>query len=318
MFIQTKAKPDFMLAKVQDLTLTSVSKKRQAEEELGVELEIEGTKLSTAYQKLLDTGCDYWNQGTDGSLQDGYEYTFKQPFNRAIAKKALEAFFKVFKEHAQISNSSRCSTHIHLNFQHMSMMQVYTFKTLFSIFEWPLFEKFAPERLHNNYCTPTFRVAKYAKATGESLKQGKFNPTQKYRALNDSPLSSYGSLECRMLGGSDNAEKPLEWIAILLELYDYVRDNPRLTPADILDRDDFTDFVKTAFPKIWAALSTLQNIDKMLTFGLNAVQDYAYAVDWTEMKTAEPPKNVRKVNPELAPPLEISDDDDDFYDGDDD
>ncbi len=331
MFMKPKVDTNFALASVKDLTLGKGGKRNLETDEIGVELELEGTSLADAFFALPLDVQKYWKMDTDGSLRDGgKEFTFKQALNRTVAKQAIKDFYTTFEAKGGIDNSSRCSTHMHLNFQHMSMLQVYSFITLFSVLEWPLFKRYAPERLGNSYCVPMFNLPGYTKHINQSLKAAKFAPTQKYRALNTGPLTTYGSIECRILGGSSNADKPLEWMDILLELYDHIKGNPKVTPDIILDVDNWPEFLEKTFPKIWKGIKDVTNVEEMIEFGLYQAQEFAYAVDWSAVKTAEPPKNVRTVDPfrsgimdELArlpvnEPPEIYPGDDDMDDYDDD
>jgi hypothetical protein len=302
-FTKPKVKTDYVLATVNQVHRRADMGKylNNVEDEIGVELELEGEGLPNAFEKLKQTGCDYWKMARDGSLNEsGREFTFTKALNRVHAKKAIQAFYAVFDKEAQLDVSSRCSTHMHLNFQHMSMMQVYSFITLFTILEQPLFEVYAPERMAgeaSGYCVPSHKCPQHVQKLNSSLKKGAFNPTQKYRALNTEPLASYGSIECRMLGGSPNADKPLQWMEILLEIYDHIKNNPKLTPQELLDTDDFAAFVEQNLPKVWNGIKHLTNVKDLFQQAIERSYSYAYAVDWQETKTAEPPKNPRKVDP---------------------
>jgi hypothetical protein len=305
LFKKPKINTSFILSNVADLLLTNPTKRNSESDEIGIELEVESesvTNLVSSFEQLKATGCDYWTMKDDGSLRNGKEFVFTKALNRVDATKAIEAFFKVFKENNNaLKNSERCSSHMHLNFQHMSMLQVYNFKTLFYMLELPFFNKFAPERIGSSWCTPMFDCPDIAMGYAAAAKEGVYKcATQgsRYTALNVQAIPQHGSLECRMLGESSSKEKPLQWMGVLLELYDYVKANPRLTPTDILMTDDFVSFTRSTFPKTWEALKDLKDIEKLLNFGVYAVQDFAYAVDWTEAKTASAPAKPRKVDPD--------------------
>lgn len=323
MWLKPKVNTDYVLANVG----TTLYKKPKAAlaDELGVELEIEGDNFEEAYTKLQATGCDYWLMKTDGSLQNGNEFVFNKPLNRADATKAITDFYKVFNEHAVIRNSQRCSTHMHLNFQHMSILQVYSFLSLFYVFEYAFFKKFAPERMGNGYCMPLYDYGLTAKTHKKNLLGNKFSSPQRYQSLNTQALTQYGSIECRMLGESSNAEKPLQWMNILLELYDYIKNNPLLTPAEILVVDNFPEFTEANLPKTWEAIKDMANLNSVLQFGVDSVQEFAFTVDWNPCKTASAPATEVTVKADEhgdyadAETLGMTfpDYDDDYYDGDD-
>lgn len=303
MFKKEKVNASWALSNVYDVVVKKPKTKTAATEELGVELELEGS-LNNIRSQLLAKGCDYFNQHYDGSLASGgLEFTFKKPLNRADARKGITDFFAVAKEHAEIKNSDRCSTHMHLNFQHMSIMQVYNYLTLFYLYELAFFEKFAPERMGNGYCQPLFDCAAISQNFGKNLREGVMkygmSGSQRYCALNVAALPEHGSLECRMLGESSNAEKPLAWMDILLELYDYVKNNPRMTPEEILSSFEvqgYLAFTRSTFPKCYDAIHTLKGVENMLASGVLAVQYFVYAVDWSSTKDATPPTYSRSVD----------------------
>ena len=306
MFTKAKVDTTFALAKVADLVMTR-GQRNAEDDEVGVELELEGGNLEEAFNHLRSTGCDFFLMKGDGSLRNGMEFVFTKALNRVQAKKGIQDFFKVFHEKATINNSERCSTHMHFNFQHRTVMQVYSFLTLFYMLELPFFQKFAPERVGNNYCLPLFECPTIGVNYAKNLKEGVFRHgvQHRYTAMNVASLPQYGSLECRMLGGSDSADKPIQWMEVVLELYDYVKNNPRMTPADIMAQKDFTEFVKNTFPTVWTAIKDIKDVERLIEFGTYSVQDFVYAVDWTEAKTAKDPGKVRKVDPVLVPAREV-------------
>ena len=306
MWAKRKVDTNHILGSVKDLLLADGNRRNSETDEIGMEFELEGEELDKAYHKLPSK---VWTHKTDGSLDEtGREFTFNKALNRKDAEKFVTEFFDVFGKEAKIDNSDRCSTHMHLNFQHRSILQVYSFLTLFYVYEQALFKKFAPERMEGNsqrWCKAetlgdshqNSRIKEYKK----NLQNGVFNNSDRYYAMNTEALFRYGSIECRMLGGSSDAKKPLEWMNILLELYDYIKNNPRLTPSEIIcNAEDWMEFTEKNFPKIWEAIKDLDGLKDMLQNGADMVQEYAFAVDWTPAKTAEPPKKARKVDPYRA------------------
>ncbi len=313
-----KVDTSWVLGNVYDVCVTNKRRvtKTAETDEVGTEFELEGEGLSDVTTKLLTKGCDYWTGKPDGSLgRGGREFTFTKPLHRDNAKKAINDLFATLATDAKVKNSDRCSTHMHLNFQHMTLMQVYNYLTLFYMLELPFFKVFAPERVGNGYCMPMFECSTIAQNFGRNLREGVMkhgmDSSQRYCALNVAALSEFGSLECRMLGASDNPDKPITWMEILLELYDYVKNNPRLTPEEIITsfQTDYTGFTRSTFPKVWQAIGHLDDVEKLIQFGVYAVQDFVYAVDWKEAKTAEAPTKSRTVDPTRVPETFNLDDD---------
>lgn len=337
MFTIKKPKVDtnWALGQVYDLVVSGEDygaakvPKNAETDEVGIEFELEGENLKDVVPALKSKGCDFWSVHLDGSLRNGgLEFTFTKALNREHAKKAMTDFWSAANEKAKVKNSDRCSTHMHLNFQHMTIMQVYSFLTLFYMLELPFFKVFAPERVGNGYCMPMFECPTIGQNFGRNLREGVMkygmNGSERYCALNVASLRKHGSIECRMLGASESAEKPTQWMEILLELYDYVKANPRVTPEELLNNfrasdDAYTSFTQATFPKVWAAIEHLKDVSSLIKFGVFAVQDFVYAVDWTPTKTATPPKKARAVNPDKMPvstPL-FDSEFDDFVDFDD-
>lgn len=323
MFIKKpKVDTSWALANVYDVVVKKPRTKNATTDELGIEFELEGENLRNIVPALNAKGCDYWGAHMDGSLRSGgLEFTFNKALNRVDARKAIQDFWSVAAEKAKVENSERCSTHMHLNFQHMSIMQVYSFLTLFYMLELPFFQRFAPERIGNGYCMPMFECSTIAQNFARNVREGVMRHgmkgSERYCALNVASLSEHGSLECRMLGESSNADKPLEWMDILLELYDYVKNNPRMTPEEILNsfQVGYSDFTQQHFPKAWEAIKDVKNVEKLLQFGVYAVQDFVYAVDWQVTKEAEPPTASRSVDPSRKPvAITLGDETDDAQD----
>lgn len=319
MFAKQAINADWAMSKIGSL-LTGF--KTTAEQELGIELELEGMGTNQ-YSLVTQMNCkkiqvneDYsapnpqansdakWDWHKDGTLQEGLsgEFVLSEPLERAAAKKAVFSLFSDLTTHGKVQNSNRCSTHVHLNFQHMNVNQVFLYLTLYYIFEECFFKVYAPEREGNQFCLPAYLAGGIVDNHMKNLMTNSFNygmhKSEKYAAMNFASLSYHGTLEARLMGGLDNPEKLSSWIDVLMEMYDYVKNNPKLTPEYFLNQFSgmaFMIFTEMELPTIYQLIKDLPNVGKMVSNGVFIAQDIAMAVDWTPVITASEPVISKKT-----------------------
>ena len=193
------------------------NRKREAGE-VGLEIEVEGADLPQTI-----TG---WRSEVDASLRgESLEYVLREPVSREQVPICLKKITKAYARcGSRIANSYRCSTHVHINVQELTMKEVYSFILLYAMFE-PFLVKYCGEHREGNlFClrigdaegiVPALRLAA---TTGEFNQLG--SPLLRYGALNVTALAKYGSLEFRAMRGTEDMAAIGTWVKLLLALKD--------------------------------------------------------------------------------------------------
>lgn len=317
MFSRPQVKPDWALADLHQLI--PYSHKTSADDEIGVEFELEGPgvlNVAMKFNEEVPGKAPLWKYHQDLSLnKTGAEFVLARPMHRDLVKEAVEELYYELGKHATIQLSRRCSTHIHQNFQHRSVNQTYLYLVLHYVLEEAMFKAISPDRYGNNFCVPLVLSDAISEDLIGWLYANKFKKVQinsnnktKYRAMNFDCLLNYGSLEDRMMGGCSNPKDFFTWLDVKLELYDFAKNNERLAPDFFLQQfsgKGFQLFIEEMFPKTWAFIKNVPNIDALLNRGVFAAQDIAYAVDWSCVMTGTKPAKVRKSDPSIKPSLNV-------------
>lgn len=281
--------------------------------EIGIEVEVEGTRLPGVYRdtetgNILGNLRYYWSTEGDGSLRSLHpgdltaEYVLREPAARGDLAKVLDYFAKKWVEAgATTYNSYRTSVHVHLNVADWPMRRVYSFLTTYFILEEVLTE-FADggtkARVANRFCLRAKDAEFILSHLNDALKQGfrhRFDlRTLKYGAVNIAAVSKYGSLEFRALRGTVDTGLIKQWVNILLAVKDFSFkfDNP----SDIISvfsqngPDRFINLVLGDY----ADLMNMADLHNRLYDGMRLAQDVGFATNWqpyVEVKEA-PPKKV--------------------------
>ena len=129
-------RPDKKLYK-EDSTLVS------NEHAVGVELELENIRYFRREEKYPDI-FQFWNAVEDGSLRQGTEFIFSEPYKAANISRALEVmdeFLKVYKYNGKPAKiSDRCSVHVHLDVRDMTSEDLNNLVLVYMFFERVLFK----------------------------------------------------------------------------------------------------------------------------------------------------------------------------------
>lgn len=201
------------------------------EGDIGLELEIEGTRLITTGSLDGIEGSKskaVWFSKEDGSLRGGREYVLSTACYLEEVPDLLGGFFDVVKKSSMtIRNSNRCSTHVHLNFQDMTTNQITSFIVLWTCFENSLVRWWGEERVSNHFCLTGKDSQSTLTKWYDFLTNG-FVPSNrglKYYSLNILTLWKFGSLEIRCGGGLNSPEKGILWTTFLQALKLYCLNN---------------------------------------------------------------------------------------------
>src|SRR3990172_9397067 len=107
-----------------------LSLRKRTAGDVGVEIEVEGRNLPYTEK--------YWKREADGSLRgpENAEYVLRKPATLTQLKMALKSLAIDYRaSEAKVDESVRAGVHVHVNVQHMNMVEVYNFITLYLILE---------------------------------------------------------------------------------------------------------------------------------------------------------------------------------------
>lgn len=179
---------------------------------IGWELEAEGWDGNNVPDVIADQARQYLLKEEDGSLKDfGIEFITKGPMKGEQATNSLNEI-KYIEEGLKngFKFNHRCSFHVHLNVQNLTMEQLYAVTAAYILVEPFLFSLCEDHRRGNSYCVP-LNVLSLTKRT---LLQGNLQHT-KYWALSFNRLNDLGTIEARMMHGHVETNKLQEWIKML-------------------------------------------------------------------------------------------------------
>lgn len=191
--------------------------------EIGIEIEVEG-------RNLFSSPVSYWNAISDGSLRDvdGHrplEYVLRQPIRREEVGKALNYLVSRLRSHgSELVMSHRCSVHVHVNVQKMTMKNLINMMCLYFLFEDILVEWSGPDRKGNLFCLRAKDADYQIELLYDAIKKAEwsnlFEQDYRYAAMNMSSLGNHGSLEFRSMKGNADTDIISQWVSILLALKD--------------------------------------------------------------------------------------------------
>lgn len=222
---------------------------------IGVEVETEGCcKTMDFFRKRLK----YWNIGVDGSLKSGspYEFTFVQGLMGGQIVSALNELGPLLKE-AKAEFPLNTSVHVHVDVGDMDREELRKFMYLSVVTESALIQ-YSGARWNNNFCIPWFAVdgslleqlGFFADMRTESL-----SSNTKYTSINFSTVPKLGTVEFRMMEGTGDMDRVLDWINIILQLKNYALNDPEkggnFDPRERLDYLTDNRDVITFLNRIW-------------------------------------------------------------------
>jgi hypothetical protein len=207
--------------------------------DFGVELEVEGTNLPHEVSG--------WTIKPENSLRgEGLEYATKGPYNVNGLSACLDKLYKAMtKPGTVVTPSPRCSTHIHVNFQHETFGTLIGYILIATIIEPVLLRLCGPERNGNVFCMPVQETGGMTNFVTHltyylKLRPGKFDcyawPQRgKYAAFNTDALSNFGSIETRCFPLSVEPSTVMKWVSWLSNMRDMARSWPDRTFRSLLE-----------------------------------------------------------------------------------
>lgn len=258
--------------------------------DFGLELELEGRGLPARYGGL-PLGRLTWVAHEDGSLRNGgMEYVLSQPCSKAEVEPLVDNLFEYLRSvGARISNTTRCSTHVHLNMKNVKINELAAFVSLWGIFEDVLSNWCGGHRSGNHFALRfsdcDWAVSSWVSAFRTGIFE--FSRERRYLALNAACLQTFGSLEVRTMRGAETTAEIIEWV----EMLDLLRTAAKTfrdptAIAATFSGDGANAFAVRVFgqdivDRLTAASVELEeDFDRLIRCGFRRIQPIVYSLPW--------------------------------------
>lgn len=186
---------------------------------MGIELELENIR------DWSDWEYGPFIRKEDGSLRNSGSEFVSLPLGSLALSYYVEDFYKRNRVNAS-HISERCSVHVHLNCQDLSIEQVASLCKVYQVFERMLFNFVGDDRDKSIFCVPWHQTNITSREIFTTpLRIGNFKSWYKYTALNLLPLFSYGTIEFRHMAGQPSYEPIVQWINLIVAMRKFVVEN---------------------------------------------------------------------------------------------
>lgn len=267
--------------------------------EVGIEIETIGKNLPGEMQETHK-----WAIHPDDSVkgrpgEQVSEYVLSKPLKRDKVAEALDDLHKEFERCKSTIAEDRISNsvHVHINAQELSVQQVYTWLTLYYIFEELLIRWAGTSRIGNLFCLRAKDAEGVIQMLAKAAKDDAYSAfglnEYRYASANVCALAKYGSLEFRALRGTVNRQVILDWIDILLSIKDVSLEykNPAEVLADMSKRSCFGLINKVIPLRHRPFFYSHTDFQDSMYDGARLAQDYAHVVEWAnKIEVPEKPK----------------------------
>lgn len=206
----------------------------------GVGIEIE-TELKSGFE--VSWKSPFWALKGDGSLRgNGYEFVLKTPIAVENVHKVVEEWATNLKGHKNSClPSERTSIHVHKNVQHFTVLETLNAICCYWLLEPWLINFCGNSRKGNNFCLTLKDADDIHSQLINGIKTGKTfsNITEnnyRYSSLNIAAINRFGTLENRLMRGTDNVEEIENWTVGFSSIVDNARKFKN--PSDIIEQFD--------------------------------------------------------------------------------
>lgn len=248
--------------------------------DVGIEIEVEGRRLP----RLLK----YWRNEQDGSLRgpENIEYVLAKPATLPQAKIALKYLGMAYKENnTEVHDSVRAGVHVHVNVQHMTIVQLYNFITTYLILEELLIKYCGETREGNLFCLRAqdadYLITRLKQAARERRFRILVDDALRYASINVKALGTYGSLEFRAMRGTKDLDAIYTWAEILVGIREASMQFH--DPKDIVNgfsEGEADNFLDKVLGKHADMFREHVGYHGMLSRGMRIAQDVAFCCDW--------------------------------------
>lgn len=242
---------------------------------IGVEVEVENAQ---ALPRLK-----YWDVVGEAMLKNGAEYVLRKPLSGESLTKAMDELYDKFTAERF---TQRCGTHIHVDIQPMSRVELFNFITLYVVFEPLILKLLQEERVGNCFAVPvadSVGIQDYLidAAKGYIDLRNLGLQDAKYGAINLASIGRLGSLEFRALHGTGDKYEVLDWIDVYRNMYSYAT-TEGLTPDKIISEGSIKGqmwLFEQVGLKDLNVLSVFQ-VEDLMYEGVRNAQFFAFSGDW--------------------------------------
>lgn len=222
------------------------------DEMVGIEVEIEN---ADGGRMELNAA---WQVTDDGSLRNGGREFITRPVKARDTPILLTHLFRQYLNTENCCFSPRTSVHVHLNVQDFEYDQLFSFVSLYSMFEKYLFQFVGRGRKNNIYCVP---ISESSLITN-LIEKNPGRDWSKYTSLNLLPVATQGTVEFRHMHGTADVQKLCQWIGMITRLKSYVKSQNtkelRVLISSLSDKTDIFSLAAAVFGE-YADLLKLDN-----------------------------------------------------------
>ena len=203
---------------------------RRVEGDAGIEIEVEGNGLIAIH----DEG---WRTDHDSSLRGGLEYVMTQPKSLEGVHEAIDYLKgRLDGAGATIDEAIRAGMHVHVNVQHLTPNQLFSYITTYTILENLLTHFCGKYRVGNHFCL-RMEDAEYLPYIIERVAKEKSyhlfgDEIIRYSAMNLCSLAKYGSVVFRAMRSTPDFHLYKVWVQTLVQLRDL---SMEYIPTDIVN-----------------------------------------------------------------------------------
>jgi hypothetical protein len=254
--------------------------------DLGIEIEVEGNALPITE--------DHWNMERDYSLRgESCEYVLKRPGKYEDVVRALDYLDMKYKlNNTEVHDSVRAGVHVHVNVQHLTTKQLFTFMSAYMILEEVLVSFCGEYREGNLFCL-RIKDAEYLQyiigKVANDKRYENFNSDHlRYSSMNVVSLSKFGSLEFRAMRGTRDLSVIKNWAKILLDIRNASMDfDSPLSLVEEIEKNGVEWFLERFLGTFTEEVCKGKDINKYLSDGLVRANTLARNVDWLSFDTRE-------------------------------
>lgn len=259
--------------------------------DVGIEIEVEGKNLPHVVK--------YWRNEKDGSLrgEENMEYVLSKPSTMKEAALALKYLGVQYRQHESvIDDTVRAGVHVHINVQHLNMLELYSFMSIYLVLE-EMLVKFCGEfREGNLFCLRAMDAEFLLHRLQEAARTRRFRPlvddNLRYASMNVKALGTYGSLEFRAMRGTSDLDLIYQWADMLYHLREAActfKDPQEV--ISFFSQEQCEGFVNRCLGDYALVVKSQEGWKESLFRGMRNAQAIAFAVDWQKFASSE------KLNP---------------------
>lgn len=234
---------------------------------VGIEIEVENVTVA------FNDPYGVWSYRADGSLRNNGIEWVSVPLKGPEIVAGLIDFFERIPERYHFS--PRTSIHFHFDVRDKTLDQLKSIVLTYLAVE-PLLYKFVGgDRDKNVFCVPlweTYLVNGLGQFIEKHILKTSMQETR-YAGLNLDAVRKFGTIEFRQLGGTDDLNKIITWINLLMKVYTYglVHPNVLKTIVELNTNSFYISFLNDVFGQLVHVLG-ISDLKQDLEKGVKAVK----------------------------------------------